>query len=97
MSGFVGLLDFAVGTLVGGAATGLVMWWRVRLLRSATECADREVPTLLAQDRDAISEEFTAHATAVRKQVSEYADMLAGEDPVLRERLRQIETGSQPC
>ncbi len=97
MSGFVSLLDFAVGTLVGGIATGLVMWWRMRPLRSAIEHVDREGSGRLEQDRVVISEEFTAHAVAVRKQVSEYADMLAGEDPILRERLRQIETGSQPC
>lgn len=97
MNGFVSLLDFAIGALVGGAATSLVMWWRMRGLRVETERTCREAPTLVEHDRVVISDEFTARAVAVRKQVSEYADMLAGEDPILRERLRQIEAGSQPC
>ena len=91
------IAGIAIGALLGGAVAGLTAWLVVRQMRIKTERTDREIPALLEDDRDAISEEFTAHAKAVRKQVSEYADMLAGEDPVLRERLRQIELGGQPC
>lgn len=91
------IAGIAIGALLGGAVAGLTAWLVVRQMPIKTERTDREVPALLEEDRNVISEEFAAHAVAVRKQVSEYADMLAGEDPVLRERLRQFEGEGQPC
>ena len=44
-------------------------------------------------DRQAVTADFAVHASAVRRQVSEYADVLAGGDASLRERLRRFEGG----
>lgn len=91
------IAGIAIGTLLGGAVAGLTAWFLVRHLRNATKCTCREVPALPETDREVISKEFAAHAVTVRRQVTKYADVLAGDDPVLRERLRQIELGGQPC
>ena len=90
------IAGFAIGMFLGTAVTGLA-WWCTFKLRTKVGRSSGEVPVLLQEDRAVISDQFAAHAVAVQKQVSEYADVLAGNDPVLRERLRQIEIGGQPC
>lgn len=51
---------------------------------------------LTEADYQMLAADFEAHATAVRAEVSRYADLLAGDDPVLRQRLRQFESGATP-
>ena len=76
----VALAGVPVGAVVAALA-GL------RLRQSA---ADSE-PVLGPDDHSRLAVEFETHADAMRRQVSQYADALADGDPVLRERLRQIE------
>lgn len=45
-------------------------------------------------DYQVLAGEFQRHAEAVQAQVSRYADTLAGDDPVLRQRLRRFEGGA---
>lgn len=58
---------------------------------------NRAKPTevLTDADRAAIEMDFATHRTAVIAQMTEYADVLAGHDPVLRARLRKIVKGRQ--
>jgi hypothetical protein len=52
----------------------------------------REPAILLTEaDRAAVAQEFAQHAAAVRSQVTAFADELAGDDVLLRERLRRFE------
>lgn len=51
--------------------------------------SDRLTPA----DHEALMQEMQVHATAMRSQVSAYADLLAGDDEVLRARLRRFENG----
>lgn len=50
---------------------------------------------VLDEDRDLIEVNFAAHINHLRDEVSGFADRLAGDDPVLRERLRMFERGEQ--
>lgn len=52
---------------------------------------DEQAEELSPEDREQLEAEFTQHATAVAAQVSEYADVLADGDVLLRERLRKVE------
>ncbi len=79
-------------------ATGcrrLADWLDVRVERSLDpDVSDNEV-VLSETDYQALSSEFQRHTEAVQTQVSRYADVLAGDDPVLRQRLRQFEGGGR--
>lgn len=72
-----------------GCTIGVLVdaWWQHK--RSGTTESSPDV--LADDDRDATEAEFSAHAAAVAAQVTEYADALAGGDPVLRARLRKLE------
>lgn len=85
------------GVLLGGVlgstiSTVLTLLVTVRWTRRHT-CPDPEAHELTENDREAVAADFAAHASAVRRQVSEYAEVLAGGDIALRERLRRIEGG----
>lgn len=56
-------------------------------------CPAADAHRLDEADRNEIAAEFKAHTQTVREQLSSYADLLAGGDPQLRERLRSFETG----
>lgn len=92
VAGFSGLAGMCIGFALGirGSArvTGRLSrgWLRIRRLLG------HEGPVTLTQtDRDALASEFAVHTTAVREQVAQFADELAGDDPVLRARLRRFE------
>lgn len=87
MTGLVlgGLFAAAAGTLAGGI--GVYLLCRTRL------CPEPEAHQLTEADHEAITSEFAAHTTALQRQVSEYADVLADGDPLLRDRLRLFESG----
>lgn len=74
------------GGLIGAASTALVYEWR----RRATP---RYAEQLTEEDRDVITAQFAAHSADMRQQVAHFADTLAGDDLVLRERLRTFEPG----
>lgn len=94
MSGVVlsGVLGAVLGALAGG---GLVAVVACRRQEPQASVVDLEIgeETLQEIDREAVAADFAAHASAVRRQVSEYADVLAGGDIALRERLRRFEGG----
>lgn len=73
------------GGLIGAALTALMYELRRRTASALDELSD--------DDRDAISAQFAQHSQSMRQQVTQFADTLAGDDPVLRERLRQFEGG----
>lgn len=79
-----------VTTLVVSSAGGAVTTYLV--LRGRI-CPDTDAHELTDVDRSEITGRFKKHASAVRAQVSGYADLLAGGDPELRERLRLLEAG----
>lgn len=79
------LIGFAVGGLFGTAVT--VLAYELRRRRSVG------VDELTDDDREVITRQFAEHSASMRHQVMEFADKLAGDDPVLRERLRRFETG----
>lgn len=75
----------AFGALVGSFAAALVLlWWQRRH-------AGDESLGLSEEDRESVELAFATHASAVASQVSSFADELAGDDPLLRERLRRLE------
>lgn len=74
-----------------GILVGVILGW---LVASSHEVpAAREHQTLTDQDRDAIEAQFLTHARASQAEVSRYADVLAGDDQLLRARLQQIQGG----
>lgn len=78
----------AVGTFIGAALREMFARLRGRSNASvAAEVSDEE--------RDDIEVNFAAHLEAMRGHVSDFADKLAGDDPVLRERLRSFEWGGR--
>ena len=88
------MIAAAGGTLVGLVIGACVAVW---LMRSRSiRCPDPEAHGLTEDDRAQIAAEFEAHTTALHRQVTKYADALAGDDPVLRARLRQFEQGGRP-
>lgn len=56
-------------------------------------CRGGSSDRLTPADHEALMQEMQVHATAMRSQVSAYADLLAGDDEVLRARLRRFENG----
>lgn len=50
----------------------------------------------LAADSGTCRAALTTHAETMRQQVAHFADTLAGDDLVLRERLRRFECGGGP-
>lgn len=74
----------------------LADWLDVRAGRS-TKCVVPDDRIVLSEaDYQILAGEFQRHAEAVQAQVSRYADTLAGDDPVLRQRLRRFEGGAKP-
>ena len=78
-----------LGGVVGSVTTVLLALW----LSHRTTRPGAEVRVLSDADREPVAADFAVHASAVRRQVAEYADMLAGDDSRLRERLRRFEGG----
>lgn len=84
MSGLIGVV---LGLVVGGAAAGTFTTLSAR----RSQCPDPASHQLTDQDREAVAAEFAAHVEATRRNVSEYADALAGEDSALRQLMTAIE------
>lgn len=83
---------FGLGGLLVGAGVAHVV--TLRRLQSQPR-PDPDSHPLKEKDREQLTAEFVGHVSAVRQQVSEYADALAGEDAVLRTRLRAFEAGER--
>ncbi|WP_454163013.1 hypothetical protein [Gordonia iterans] len=83
------------GVLGGGVGSVVIALIDAKRLFRVT-CPDPDAHELTEDDREAVASEFAAHASAVQRQVSEYADVLAGGDVGLRERLRRFEGGDRP-
>lgn len=94
MSGVVlpGVLGAVLGALAGGGLVAVVTCRRQEPQASVVDLESGE-ETLQEIDREAVAADFAATASAVRRQVSEYADVLAGGDIALRERLRRFVGG----
>ena len=80
-----------LGSVVG-LATGIFVTWCIarftakrRQVKAAALVADIDQPATTAR--------LEAHTAAVTRQVGRYADVLAGDDVVLRERLHHFERG----
>lgn len=84
----IGAASYAGGVFSGLATSVTLLRRRVRRLG----CPDPDAHVLSASDHDQLASEFAQHAQAVARQVSEFADALAGDDLVLRERLRRFES-----
>jgi hypothetical protein len=84
------LVGGALGVVVGSVVTlaGVLTWVKAR------RCPDPEAHELTDDDREAMAADFALHTSAVRQQVSDYADLLADGDVQLRERLRYFEGGA---
>lgn len=87
------MIAFACG-LVAGAGVGVV----VTILVANSRRTDSQfvVEEVSEEDRDQIEVNFAAHLEHLRGQVSDFADVLAGGDVLLRERLRVFEGGERP-
>lgn len=73
----------------------LADWLDARVAESTEpDTLDDEV-VLSEADYQVLASEFQRHSEAVQAQVSHYADVLAGDDKELRQRLRQIEGGDR--
>jgi hypothetical protein len=83
---------FACGLAIG-AGVGAIVTMLVAKLRRIDSA---EVEEVSEEDRDHIEANFAAHLEHMRGQVSDFADALAGDDPLLRERLRMFEGGDRP-
>lgn len=79
--------------LLGIAGGGLASAALTVVATRGRRCVEPSVHELTDEDREAVATEFAVHASAVHRGVSEYADVLAGGDPDLRERLRRFEGG----
>lgn len=66
---------------------------RLHRLRGQHRSCDESSERLTPSDHEALARDLQVHATAMRSQVSAYADLLAGDDEVLRARLRRFENG----
>lgn len=73
----------AIGAVLGAALSELVTRMRARRIA--------HVPEVPEEERDLIEVNFAAHINHLRDEVSDFADHLAGDDPLLRERLRGFE------
>jgi hypothetical protein len=76
----------AIGTGIGVLASTLVARLRDRRSAHRPEHIDPE-------GHDDLEANFAAHIASMRSQMSDFADKLAGDDPLLRERLRSFERG----
>ena len=100
VAGFVGGVSGA-SLLLRFADTNVVGWLLCARRRpwSTTSYSiidfDIDEETLTEADRQSVAHEFAAHVDAMQRQVTDYADLLAGSDPVLRARLRQFERGGE--
>lgn len=85
-----------VGALGGTGAASIVTAATLRA-RRARDSSVIDVPVdrerLSERDRQELSDEFGRHVDAMRRQLTEYADQLAGDDLLLRDRLRVFESG----
>lgn len=84
---------FGLGLLFGAVAAHLLTRYAQR---HQAEQGSQEPDGLTDHDRDELADVFAQHTQAVNRQVSEFADQLAGGDEVLRARLRQFEAGERP-
>lgn len=73
----------------------LADWLDARASSTAGSDLSEDEVVLFEADYQELSLEVARHAAAVQRQVSHYADVLAGDDTVLRERLRQFEGGGR--
>jgi hypothetical protein len=80
-------VGLAIGVMLGASIAELAA-----RLRHRREVGSVEVPD---EDRDLIEVNFAAHINHLRDEVSDFADRLAGDDQLLRERLRAFERGGQ--
>ena len=78
--------------MAGGRLVAVVLR-RSQKPRASGINLEMDEETLQEIDREAVAADFAVHASAVRRQVSEYADALAGGDQALRERLQRFEGG----
>lgn len=85
------MIALACGLAIG-AGVGLVVPNIVAKLRRTDSHVVEEVSE---EEHDQIEVNFAAHLEHMRGQVSDFADVLAGDDPVLRERLRVFEGGGR--
>jgi len=81
---FVGAATWLLGVAVG--ASGVIMIFRSR------RCHDPASHVMTDADREQVEREFAGHVAASHRAVSEFADALAGDDRILRARLRRFET-----
>lgn len=77
----------AIGAVLGAALSELAT--RMRARRVA------QIPEVPEEDRDLIEVNFAAHINHLQDEVSSFADRLAGDDALLRERLRGFEWGGR--
>lgn len=89
----IGVLVAVATGFVAGALGAAGVWWVLARRLGRFGCPDPTLHELSEDDRTVVAQEFAAHASAVRQKVSEYGDLLAGDDPVLRARLRAFEGG----
>ncbi|KQV73876.1 hypothetical protein ASC61_01995 [Aeromicrobium sp. Root344] len=82
------ILALVAGSILGQAVTAILRRFRRDKLVAV-------VNDLLDEDRDHIAINFAAHLDHMRSQVSSFADELAGDDVLLRERLRMFEGGDR--
>lgn len=87
------LVAGAVVLLVGAALGAVCVWWVYERRPGRFRCPDLTLHELTDDDREVVAQEFATRASAVRRKVSEYADLLADGDAVLRARLRTFEAG----
>lgn len=81
------LIGLVAGGVLGAAAHALAL-----KLRRITPTADARV--LTDDDREYVAD-FEAHYVDVWQQVANFADRIAGDDSLLRERLRMFEQGDR--
>lgn len=81
---FVGAASWLLGVALGASAV------LVRL--RSRRCPDPAAHVLTDADREQGEREFAGHVAASHRAVSEFADALAGDDRILRARLRRFET-----
>ena len=87
--------EFLAGWCVGVVVTAPLAWSYWKGWAKQHVCPDPSAHELSADDHEVIAASFATHTAAVHRQVAEYGDVLAGEDAVLRERLRRFERGDQ--
>ena len=80
-------MALAIGVAFGASIAELAA-----KLRQRRKGGSMDVPD---EDRDLIEVNFAAHINHLRDEVSDFADRLAGDDPLLRERLRSFEWGGR--